>query len=152
MAESVQTPEEKKAARKRFLELSVFRMLLCYTLGSLAEIALMTVRVSEKTQLLVSLANDLLSKLLILLLASAIFGFSYGVLRFRALPTAVTRFLHMVLLFVPVVLVSQSLVTDAGLDMQAYVGYYFFAVLFYLAAYGVSMLIMFLLRRRTTVR
>lgn len=131
---------------KRFAERSVMRSLICYTVGSLLEVALMTIRTSDETQVLVGLADDLLSKLGILLLASFLFGFSFILFRVH-LPSAAKRFLHIVILFVPIILVSQSLVNDANLDTQAYVGYYFFAVLIYLAVYGVCMLISYLIHR-----
>lgn len=137
------------SSRRRFLELSLFRTLVCYTLGSLLELALMTVRTSGDTQILVGLAEDLMAKLAILLVSSALFGFSFCVFRVKGLPSAAKRFLHMLILFVPIVLVSQSLVNDANLDMQAYVAYYFFALLAYLAVYGACMLAMFFLRRRS---
>ena len=93
------------------------------------------------------LAEDLLGKLAILLLASLIFGFSFVLFRLR-IPSAATRFLHIVVLFVPIVLVSQSLVGDATLDLQAYVAYYFFAVLVYLAVYGICMIASSAIRKR----
>ena len=49
---------------------------------------------------------------------------------------------------VPVVLISQSLVVNETLDMQDYVGYYFFATLAYLALYGVCALVAHLVRKR----
>ena len=125
---------------KRFCLFALMRSLVCYTVCSLAEIGLMTMRTSEETQVLVGLASDLLGKLAILLLASLIFGFSFVFFRLR-MPSAAKRFLHIVTLFVPIVMVSQSLVGDATLDMQAYVAYYFFAVLVYLAIYGISMIV-----------
>lgn len=140
--------QDKALRRKRFLELSLFRALCCYTLGSLLEVWLMTLRVSGETQVLVALAEDLISKLGILLLSSLLFGFSFLLFQPKALPSAAKRFLHILVVFIPIVLVSQSLVVDADLDMQAYVAYYFFASLLYLAAYGICMLIRFLLRRR----
>lgn len=143
--------EDKTLRRKRFLGISLFRALCCYTLGSLLEVWLMTLRVSGETQVLVALAEDLLIKLGILLLSSLLFGFSFIVFRPKALPSAAKRFLHIFVVFIPIVLVSQSLVVDANLDMQAYVAYYFFAFLLYLAVYGVCMLGSSLLRRRKTV-
>ena len=125
---------------KRFCLFALMRSLVCYTVCSLAEIGLMTMRTSEETQVLVGLASDVLGKLAILLLASWIFGFSFVFFRLR-MPSAAKRFLHIVTLFVPIVMVSQSLVGDATLDMQAYVAYYFFAVLVYLAIYGISMIV-----------
>lgn len=134
--------------RKRFVELSVLRTLICYTVCSLLEVALMTMRTSDETQVLVGLASDLLSKLLILLLSSFVFGFSFIVFRTKVLPSAAKRFLHILILFVPIVLVSQSLVNDTNLDTQAYVAYYFFAALLYLAVYGISMLVMSVVRKK----
>ncbi len=132
---------------KRFCVLALIRSLVCYTVCSLAEVGLMTLRTSDETQVLVGLANDLLGKLAILLLASLIFGFSFVVFRLR-IPSAATRFLHIVALFVPIVMVSQSLVGDAALDLQAYVAYYFFAVLVYLAVYGICMIVSSVVRKR----
>lgn len=143
--------QETAFTRKRFLEQSLFRSLCCYTVVSLLEVWLMTLRVSADTQVLVGLAEDLLTKLGILLLSSLVFGFSFAVFRPKALPSAAKRFLHILVLFIPVVLVSQSLVVDSDLDMQAYVAYYFFAVLLYLAVYGICMLASSLLRRRKAV-
>ena len=140
--------QDNTLRRKRFLELSLIRALCCYTLGSLLEVWLMTLRVSGETQVLVALAEDLLAKLGILLLSSLLFGFSFIVFRPKALPSAAKRFLHILVVFIPIVLVSQSLVVEADLDMQAYVAYYFFACLLYLAVYGVCMLVSSILRRR----
>lgn len=136
----------KKPWGKRFAELSLMRSLICYTVCSLLEVALMTIRTSDETQVLVGLADDLLSKLGILLLASLVFGFSFIIFRAH-MPSAAKRFLHIVALFVPIVMISQSLVNDANLDTQAYVGYYFFAVLFYLTIYGACMLVSYFVRR-----
>lgn len=136
------------ALRKRFLAVSAFRTLCFYTVGSFFEVLLMTAKVSDETQVLVPLAEDLLSKLGVLFLASAVFGFSFAVFLPKALPSAAKRFLHILLLFVPVVLVSQSLVVNANLDMQDYVGYYFFATLVYLALYAVCTLAAHLIRKR----
>ena len=146
--ESRPSAQQTVSSKRRFWELSLFRSLVCYTICSLLEVALMTMRVSGETQVLVGLAEDLLSKLGVLLLSSLLFGFSFLLFRPKALPAAAKRFLHIVVVFIPVVLVSQSLVTDADLDMQAYVGYYFFAALLYLVIYGVCMLISAFLRRR----
>ncbi len=141
-------PQAPQEPGKRFVFLSLFRAFSCYTLCSLLEVGLMTLRTSGETQLLVGLAEDLISKLGILLLSSLLFGFSFLVFRGQLLPSAAKRFLHIVILFVPVVLVSQSLVNDASLDMQAYVAYYFFAALLYLVVYGACMLIASLYRRK----
>lgn len=138
--------------KRRFLELSLFRALAFYTVCSLLEVWLMTLRVSDETQLIIGRAEDLLSKFGILLIASLLFGFSFIVFRPKLLPSAAKRFLHIVVLFIPVVLVSQSLVVDTDLDMQAYVAYYFFAALLYLAVYGVCMLISSLIRRKRAVQ
>lgn len=135
---------------KRFCAAALMRSLVCYTVCSLAEVWLMTLRTSDETQVLVGLAEDLLAKLAILLLASMIFGFSFAVFRLR-LPSAATRFLHIVSLFVPIVMVSQSLVGDATLDVQAYVAYYFFAVSVYLAVYGICMIVSSVIRKKRTV-
>ncbi|MBQ3003778.1 MAG: hypothetical protein IJD82_08605, partial [Clostridia bacterium] len=124
--------QTKERWGKRFCAVALMRSLVCYTVCSLLEVWLMTWRTSDETQVLVGLAEDLLGKLAILLLASLIFGFSFVLFRLH-IPSAATRFLHIVVLFVPIVLVSQSLVGDATLDLQAYVAYYFFAVLVYLA-------------------
>lgn len=141
--------QEKALRRKRFIEASLFRALVCYTVGSLLEVGLMSLVVSEGTQVLVPLAKDLASKLGILLLSSLLFGFSFVVFRAKVLPSAAKRFLHILLLFVPIVLVSQSLLGDTNeLHMQEYVSFYFFASLLYLAIYGVCMLIAFIVRRR----
>ena len=136
------------ASRNRFLAVSAFRTLCFYTVGSFFEVFLMTAKVSDGTQVLVPLAEDLLSTFGTLFLASTVFGFSFCVFLPKALPSAAKRFLHILLLFVPVVLVSQSLVVSANLDMQDYVGYYFFATLAYLALYGVCALVAHLLRKR----
>lgn len=133
--------------KRRFLELSLFRALVCYTVGSLLEVSLMTVRVSDETQLLVGMAEDLLSKFGVLLLASLVFGFSFVFFRPKMLPAAAKRFLHILVVFLPIVLVSQSLVIDTDLDMQAYVAYYFVATLLYLAVYGVCMIVAKILRK-----
>jgi hypothetical protein len=47
-----------------------------------------------------------------------------------------------------VVLVSQSLVNDTNLDTQAFVAYYFFAALVFMAIYGISMLVARFIRRQ----
>ncbi len=133
-------------SRNRFVAVSAFRSLCFYTAGSFFEVWLMTLQVSDETQVLVPLAEDLLSKFGMLFLASAVFGFSFGVFLPKALPSAAKRFLHILLLFVPVVLVSQSLVVSANLAMQDYVGYYFFASLAYLILYGVCVLLAHLIR------
>lgn len=143
---------DKALRRKRFLELSLFRALCCYTLGSLLEVWLMTLRISGETQVLVALAEDLLAKFGILLLSSLLFGFSFIVFRPQTLPSAAKRFMHILVVFLPIVLVSQSLVVDADLDMQAYVAYYFFATLLYLAVYGLCMLISSIIRRKKAVQ
>ena len=137
-----------KAWLKQFSREALLRSLICYTLCSWLEIALMTVRTSEETQVLVGLADDLLSKMTVLLLASFVFGFSFIVFYWKGVPSAVKRFLHMVVAFLPVVMISQSLVNDTNLDTQAFVAYYFFAVLVYLAIYGVCMLVAHFLRRK----
>ncbi len=147
-AVSPSSENPKTAWRKPFCIRSLLRSLTCYTAVSLAEVLLMTLRTSDETQVLIGLASDLLSKLAILLLASFLFGFSYVVFHVRAFPNALRRFLHIVLLFIPIVLVSQSLVTDTNLDMQAYVAYYFVALLLYLLVYGASMLIMSVYRKK----
>lgn len=144
--------QQAASQRRRFLELSFFRALICYTIGSLFEVWLMTLRVSDETQLLIGQAEDLLAKLGILMLSSLLFGFSFAVFRPKLLPSAAKRFLHIVILFVPIVLISQSLVVDTDLDMQAYVAYYFFAVLLYLAIYGACMLAASLIRRKIRVQ
>lgn len=137
-----------KAWLKQFSRDALLRSLVCYAVCSWLEIALMTVRTSEETQVLVGLADDLLSKMTVLLLASFIFGFSFIVFKAKVLPSAVKRFLHMVITFIPVVMVSQSLVNDTNLDTQAFVAYYFFALLVFLAIYGVCMLVAFFMRRK----
>ena len=139
--------QTKERWGKRFCAAALMRSLVCYTVCSLLEVWLMTWRTSDETQVLVGLAEDLLGKLAILLLASLIFGFSFALFRLR-IPSAATRFLHIVVLFVPIVLVSQSLVGDATLDLQAYVAYYFFAVLVYLAVYGICMIASSAIRKR----
>lgn len=139
--------QTKERWGKRFCAVALMRSLVCYTVCSLLEVWLMTWRTSDETQVLVGLAEDLLGKLAILLLASLIFGFSFVLFRLR-IPSAATRFLHIVVLFVPIVLVSQSLVGDATLDLQAYVAYYFFAVLVYLAVYGICMIASSAIRKR----
>lgn len=139
--------QTKERWGKRFCATALMRSLVCYTVCSLLEVWLMTWRTSDETQVLVGLADDLLGKLAILLLASLIFGFSFVLFRLR-IPSAATRFLHIVVLFVPIVLVSQSLVGDATLDLQAYVAYYFFAVLVYLAVYGICMIASSAIRKR----
>lgn len=138
----------KKPWLKDFSKAAALRSLICYAVCSWLEIALMTVRTSEETQVLVGLADDLLSKMTVLLAASFLFGFSFIVFRWKGVPSAVKRFLHMVAAFIPVVMVSQSLVNDTNLDTQAFVAYYFFAVLVYLAIYGVSMLVARFIRRK----
>jgi len=125
---------------KRFCALALMRALVCYTICSLAEVWLMTWRTSDETQVLVGLADDLLGKLAILLLASLIFGFSFVFFRLR-IPSAAKRFLHIIVLFVPIVMVTQSLVGDSTLSVQDYVAFYFVAVLAYLAIYGISMIV-----------
>ena len=75
----------------------------------------MTVRTSAETQVLVGLADDLLFKMTVLLAASFLFGFSFIVFRWKGVPSAVKRFLHMVVAFIPVVMISQSLVNDTNL-------------------------------------
>ena len=136
------------ALRKRFLAVSAFRTLCFYTVGSFFEVLLMRAQVSDGTQVLAPLAEDLLSKFGMLFLASAVFGFSFAVFLPKTLPSAAKRFLHILLLFVPVVLISQSLVVSETLDMQDYVGYYFFATLVYLALYAVCTLVAHLVRKR----
>ena len=138
----------KKPWLKEFSKAAALRSLICYAVCSWLEIALMTVRTSEQTQVLVGLADDLLSKMTVLMLASFIFGFSFIVFKAKALPSAVKRFLHMVVCFIPVVLVSQSLVNDTNLDTQAFVAYYFFAALVFMAIYGISMLVARFLRKK----
>ena len=145
------SPQDKALRRKRFLTLSLFRSLVCYTIFSLLEVGLMAVLVKDETQVLTPLAKDLFSKLGILLLASLLFGFSFIVFCPKALPSAAKRFLHILLTFVPIVLVSQSLAVSADLDMQDYVSFYFFASLLYLAIYGICMLVSSILRRRKVV-
>lgn len=141
--------QDKALRRKRFLVSSLFRTLICYTVGSLLEVGLMTLVVNGETQVLTPLAKDLLLKLGVLLLSSLLFGFSYIVFRPKMLPSVAKRFLHILLLFIPIVLVSQSLLGDTNdLHMQEYVSFYFFASLLYLAIYGICMLIAFLVRRR----
>ena len=145
------TTDSKPAGKgwlKQFSRAALLRSLICYTLCSWLEIALMTVRTSPETQVLVGLAEDLLSKMTVLLAASFLFGFSFIVFHWKGIPSAVKRFLHMVIAFIPVVMVSQSLVNDANLDTQAFVAYYFFAVLVYLAIYGICMLVAHFLRRK----
>lgn len=144
--------QEKILWWKRFVELSLFRSLVCYTLCSLLEVWLMTMKVSEEKQFLTPMAKDLILKLFILLFASLLFGFSYIVFRPKALPSAAKRFLHILVVFVPIVLISQSLVVDTDLDMQAYVAFYFFAVLLYLAVYGICMLVSSVIRRKRAVQ
>lgn len=144
--------QDKTLRRKRFLALSLFRALACYTVCSLLEVGLMAVLVKEETQVLIPLAKDLFSKLGILLFASLLFGFSYIVFRPKALPSAAKRFLHILVLFVPIVLVFQSLAVSADLDMQDYVSFYFFASLLYLAVYGVCMLVSWVIRRKKAVQ
>ena len=146
------TTDSKPAGKgwlKQFSRAALLRSLICYTLCSWLEIALMTVRTSPETQVLVGLAEDLLSKMTVLLVASFLFGFSFIVFHWKGIPSAVKRFLHMVVAFIPVVMVSQSLVNDAILDTQAFVAYYFFAVLVYLAIYGICMLAAHFIRRKT---
>ena len=134
------TGVRKEPWLKQFSKRALLHSLLCYTLCSWFEIALMTVRTSDETQVVQGLAEDLLWKMTILLVASFLFGFSFMVFRFKGLPSAARRFLHMVWAFVPVVMVAQSLVVSNNLDSQAYVGFYFFAVLIFLAVYGLCML------------
>ena len=113
------TTDSKPAGKgwlKQFSRAALLRSLICYTLCSWLEIALMTVRTSPETQVLVGLAEDLLSKMTVLLAASFLFGFSFIVFHWKGIPSAVKRFLHMVIAFIPVVMVSQSLVNDANLD------------------------------------
>lgn len=143
--------QEKILRRKRFLAISLFRSLVCYTVCSLLEAGLMSWRVEDGT-LFSPLAKDFVLKLVVLLLSCLIFGFSFIVFRPKALPSAAKRFLHILLVFVPVVLVSQSLAVDANLDMQDYVAFYFFASLLYLAIYGVCMLISSIIRRKRAVQ
>ncbi|MBQ9795227.1 MAG: hypothetical protein IJW34_09835 [Clostridia bacterium] len=137
----------KKPWLKDFSKAATLRSLVCYAICSWLEIALMTVRTSEETQVLVGLADDLLSKMTVLLAASFLFGFSFIVFRWKGVPSAVKRFLHMVVAFLPVVMISQSLVNDTNLDTQAFVAYYFFALLVYLAVYGICMVVSHFLRR-----
>ena len=80
-----------KAWLKQFSREALLRSLICYTLCSWLEIALMTVRTSEETQVLVGLADDLLSKMTVLLLASFVFGFSFIVFYWKGVPSAVKR-------------------------------------------------------------
>ena len=126
---------------KPFAKRALLYSLLCYTIGSWMEIALMTVRTSDDTQMVRGLAEDLLWKMSVLLVASFLFGFSFMVFRFKGLPSAAKRFLHMVWAFIPLVMVAQSLVVSNNLDSQAYVGFYFFAFLIFLAIYGICMLV-----------
>ena len=133
----------------RFLMQSLFRALTSYTLVSLLEVGILYARVSEKTEASAPLAADFAAKLGILLCASLLFGFSFGIFRMTFLPSPARRFLHIVVGFVPVVMVVQSMVADgAGLDMQSYVFFYFFAVLVYLAVYGGCMLVTFAWKRK----
>lgn len=132
-----------------FLMQSLFRALSCYTLGSLLEVGLMYARVSKETEARAPLAADFAAKLWILLLASLLFGFLFVIFRAGWLPSPARRLLHIVLGFVPVVMVVQSLVAgNAELDMQSYVFFYFFAVLLYLAVYGICMLVSFVRKRK----
>lgn len=144
--------QDKTLRRKRFLALSLFRSLACYTVCSLLEVGLMAVLVKDETQVLTPLAKDLFAKLGILLLSSLLFGFSFIVFRPKALPSAAKRFLHILVVFVPIVLVSQSLAVSANLDMQDYVAFYFFASLLYLAVYGACMLVSSVIRRKRAVQ
>lgn len=132
--------QTKERWGKRFCAVALMRSLVCYTVCSLLEVWLMTWRTSDETQVLVGLADDLLGKLAILLLASLIFGFSFVFFRLR-IPSAAKRFLHIIVLFVPIVMVTQSLVGDSTLSVQDYVAFYFVAVLAYLAIYGISMIV-----------
>ena len=133
----------------RFLMQSLFRALTCYTAVSLLEVGILYLRVSGETEAKAPLAADFASKLAILLCASLVFGFSFIVFRWTVLPSPARRLLHIVLCFVPVVMVVQSMVAgDSGLDMQSYVFFYFFAVLLYLAVYGGCMLAAFAWRRK----
>ena len=133
----------------RFLMQSLFRTFACYTAVNLLETLLLWSRVSEETEASAPLAADFASKSGILLCASLLFGFSFIVFRMTVLPMPARRLLHIVVGFVPVVLVVQSLVADnAELDMQSYVFFYFFAVLVYLAVYGGCMLVSFLVKRK----
>ncbi len=125
---------------KAFAKRALFHSLLCYTVCSWLEIALMTVRTSDDTQVVMGLAEDLLGKLTILLAASFLLGFSFIVFRIKGFPSAAKRFAHILLAFVPVVMVAQSLVVSNNLDSQAYVGFYFFSFLIYLLVYGICML------------
>ena len=137
-----------KAWLKQFSREALLRSLICYAVCSWLEIALMTVRTSAETQVLVGLADDLLFKMTVLLAASFLFGFSFIVFRWKGVPSAVKRFLHMVVAFIPVVMISQSLVNNTNLDAQAFVAYYFFALLVYLAVYGICMVVSHFLRRK----
>lgn len=131
----------KESWLKPFAKRALMHSLLCYTLCSWFEIALMTVRTSDQTQVVQGLAEDLLWKMTILLAASFLLGYSFIVFRIKGLPSAAKRFFHMVLTFIPVVMVAQSLVVSDNLDSQAYVGFYFFAGLIFLAVYGICMLV-----------
>ena len=151
MAAKVNTPVKggKEPWFKPFAKRALLHSLLCYTVCSWFEIALMTVRTSDQTQVVQGLAEDLLWKMTILLVASFLFGFSFVVFRIKGLPSAAKRFFHMVLTFIPVVMVAQSLVVSDNLDSQAYVGFYFFASLIFLAFYGICMLVSHFIKKNS---
>lgn len=151
MAANVNTPAKsgKEPWLKEFCKRALLHSLLCYTICSWFEIALMTLRTSEQTQVVQGLAEDLLWKMTILLVASFLFGFSFMVFRIKGLPSAAKRFFHMVWAFIPVVMVAQSLVVSNNLDSQAYVGFYFFASLIFLAVYGICMLVSHFIKKNS---
>lgn len=112
----------------------------------------MIARTGQDKQILSPIAADLLGKFGILLLASALFGFSFFVFRLKGLPSAVKRFLHILIVFAAVLIIVISLVNGSNLDMQSQVFGYFFITLLYLGIYGICMLISFFWRRRKATR
>jgi hypothetical protein len=143
------TKGRKEPWLQAFAKRALLHSLLCYAICSWFEIALMTLRTSEQTQVVQALAEDLLWKMTVLPAASFLFGFSFIVFRLKSLPSAAKRFFHMVLTFIPVVMVAQSLVVSNNLDSQAYVGFYFFAFLIFLAVYGICMLIAHFIKKNS---
>lgn len=128
---------------------TLVRALCFYTAVSLLEVGILYLRVSGDTEAKAPLAADFAAKLFVLLAASAVFGVSFGIFRFRHLPAPAKRLLHILVCFAPVVMVVQSMVGDGTEpDMQSYVFFYFFAVLVYLAVYGGCMLVRFIIRRK----
>lgn len=134
--------------KKRFLIVSSLRTFISYCALSFSELLLMTIRTSNETQILSPIAGDLLSKFAILLLSSAIFGFSFIIFHAKALPSAAKRFIHILLNYVPVFLILRSLENDTNLDMQARVFGYFAFTLLYLLIYGLCMLVRFIWRKK----